>query len=84
MVRDTEAQPQPMWAGDAQDAQYSPGPLGTLGFLLKNHTRGQEWRWEQSAAILTNSFLLLYTLDNRSSAKDSGCFQTVKGKQRFL
>lgn len=31
MDREKEAQPQPVWAGDARDAQCSPGPPGTLG-----------------------------------------------------
>lgn len=42
------------------------------GFSPRSHTRtGAET--EQSSAVLTNGFLLLYVLDNSSSAKDSGC-----------
>lgn len=44
-------------------------PRLVLWFLPQGHTRGRE----QNSTILTNGFLLLYTLDTSSSAKDSGC-----------
>lgn len=57
--------------GAHQDHQAPPGLA--LWFLPQDHMRGQEQRQEQSSAVLTNGLLLLYTLDNSSSAKDSGC-----------